>query len=211
MEPVDPLVQDYAGRFTSAVDEQLQGIITATASHPHAHMISGQVQGVFLQMLSMLLRPRAILEIGTFTGFSALCLATGLADGSRLHTIELREDDARTAQNNFNHSNYKDRIILHIGNALQVIPELDETWDLAFIDADKSAYLDYYRLIVPKMRPGGVIVADNVLFHGQVLTEPVTGRNARAIQAFNEFVKNDHRVQHVLLTVRDGLMLIRKK
>jgi predicted O-methyltransferase YrrM len=129
----------------------------------------------------------------------------------QLHTIELRGEDAQTARNNFNHSNYKDRIILHVGNALKVLPELDEDWDLVFLDADKTGYLEYYRLILPKVRSGGVILADNVLFHGQVTEHPVTGKNAKAIQEFNEYIKNDESVEQVLLTIRDGLMLIRKK
>ncbi len=211
MEPIDPIVQAYADLYTSSQDELLQRIISETASHPHAHMLSGHHQGKFLEMFSLLLQPERILEIGTFTGFSALCLARGLKPGGKLHTIELREDDAQTARNNFNHSNYKEQIILHTGNALRIIPELGEAWDLVFIDADKTGYLDYYRLVLPQLKKGGVILADNVLFHGQVLEQPVTGKSAVAIQEFNEYVKNDNSVDHVLITIRDGLMLIRKK
>jgi caffeoyl-CoA O-methyltransferase len=211
MEPIDPLIQAYAEQYTSAHDELLQQIALQTAAHPHANMLSGHLQGKFLEIFSILLHPERILEVGTFTGYSALCLAKGLQAHGKLHTIELREEDALTAQNNFNRSNYSDRIILHTGNALRIIPELNETWDLAFIDADKTGYLEYYRLILPKLRKGGVILADNVLFHGQVLEQPVTGKNAKAIHEFNELVKNDDNVEQVLLTIRDGLMLIRKK
>lgn len=211
MELIHPLVQSYAECYSSAPDPFLREVAEATGSHPHAHMFCGHHQGKFLEIFSMLLQPEKILEIGTFTGYSALCLAKGLRPHGRLHTIELRENDAITAASNFNHSNYKDRIILHIGNALTIIPELDETWDLVFMDADKTGYLDYYHLVLPKLRNGGVIIADNVLFHGQVLDPAVTSKSAKAVQEFNVFIQQDERVENVMITLRDGLMLIRKK
>jgi predicted O-methyltransferase YrrM len=169
------------------------------------------VQGKFLQIFSSILQPAYILEIGTFTGYSALCLAKGLKSGGELHTIELREEDASVARANFNRSNMADRIILHTGNALDIIPKLNHPWDLVFIDADKPGYIDYYKLVLPKLRSGGVILADNVLFHGQVLEETIKGKSAKAIQLFNEHVRRDESVENVILTIRDGLMLIRKK
>lgn len=212
MELINSLVQAYADKITSPGDALLEEVATATeATHSHAHMMSSRHQGKFLEIFSSLLKPRRILEIGTFTGYSALCMAKGLAEAGKLHTIELREEDAATARANFNHSNYKDRIILHVGNALEVIPQLDEIWDLVFIDADKTGYLEYYRLILPLVRKGGVILADNVLFHGQVVEQPVSGKNAKAISEFNEYVKNDPQVEQVLLTIRDGLLIIVKK
>lgn len=212
MEPIADNVQAYADLFTSPEDELLREIAEQTyATHAQPHMLSGQVQGRFLEMISRLLQPRRILEIGTFTGYSALCLAKGLLKDGELHTIELREVDAAVAQANFDRSNAAERIILHIGNALDLIPALQETWDLVFIDADKTGYSKYYELVLPMVRQGGVILADNVLFHGQVLEQPITGKNALAIQAFNELVKQDHRVEQVLLTIRDGLLMIRKK
>jgi len=212
LEIIDPLAQAYAGQFTSPEDALLQEVAAATqASHPHAHMLSGHVQGKFLEMISCLIQPRRILEIGTFTGYSALCLAKGLLKDGKIHTIELRDEDASVAQANFNRSIDAGKIILHVGNALSIIPGLNETWDLVFIDADKVNYTQYYQLVFPLVRPGGLIVADNVLFHGQVLEQPITGKNAKAIQEFNEFVHQDARVEKVLLTVRDGLLMIRKK
>ena len=212
MEPINELVQAYADRFSSPPDDLLLEIASVTRStHPHAHMLSGEVQGKFLEMLSCIIQPRRILEIGTFTGFSALCLAKGLLNDGKLHTIELREEDAAVARANFSRSNAAGKIILHVGNALSVIPALNETWDLVFIDADKVSYTEYYKMVVPAVRQGGVILADNVLFHGEVLKEPVTGKNATGIKTFNEFVQQDDRTEHVLLTIRDGLMLIRKK
>ena len=174
-------------------------------------MLSGPLQGKVLEMMSVLLRPRRILEIGTFMGYSALCLAEGLVEGGRLHTIELRDEDASRAEAYFRRANREDRIILHRGNALAIIPALDEVWDIVFIDADKVGYAEYYKLVLPRVRPGGLIIADNVLFHGQVLGERVEGKSAKAIQAFNELVGADETVDKVMLTIRDGLFFIRKK
>jgi len=211
MDLIHPLVQAYAEKYTSAEDSLLQQINRQTQSHPQAHMLSGQVQGKFLELLSLLIKPRRILEIGSFTGYSALCLAKGLVPGGVLHTIELREEDAAVAGQNFNLSDAKDKIILHTGNALQIIPALEEEWDMVFIDADKTGYIDYYKLVLPRLKKRGVILADNVLFHGEVLQGPLKGKNAIAIQAFNEYVQQDETVEKAFLTVRDGLMLIVKK
>jgi predicted O-methyltransferase YrrM len=212
MDIIDPLAQAYAQRYSSATGPLLQEIQGYTESHhPEAHMLSGPLQGKFLELVSMLLRPRRILEIGTFMGYSALCLAAGLAEGGKLHTIELRQEDADLAAENFRRANCQDRIILHRGNALAIIPTLDEVWDLVFIDADKVGYSDYYRLVLPRLRSGGLVIADNVLFHGQVLQKEVEGKSARAIQAFNELVAADETVEKVMLTIRDGLFFIRKK
>ncbi|MBO9633019.1 MAG: O-methyltransferase [Chitinophagaceae bacterium] len=212
MDLIPSIVEDYAAKYTSPEEELLHAINEATyATHAQPHMLSGHVQGKFLEMVSRMLQPRRVLEIGTFTGYSALCLAKGLLKDGLLHTIELREADGAISQANFNRSNDRDKIILHVGNALQIIPTLKETWDLVFIDADKVSYMEYFNLVLPAVRPGGVILADNVLFHGQVLEEPVTTKNGKAMQAFNEMVLKDDRVEQVLLTIRDGLLMIRKK
>jgi caffeoyl-CoA O-methyltransferase len=211
MELVNQLVEAYAKENTTPLDEALQEIETFTlANHPHAQMLSGHVQGKVLEMISRMIQPSRILEIGTFTGFSALCLAKGLQHGGMLHTIELREEDAATAEKYFAQSS-AENISLHVGDAQQIISEFEETWDLVFIDADKVNYINYYELTLPSIRQGGWILADNVFFHGEVIEEPVTGKNAIAIRAFNEHVSKDERVQQVMLTVRDGLMLIQKK
>lgn len=212
MDIIPSQVLEYADRFTSPEDELLKQVAANTmANHPQAHMLSGHQQGKFLEMISTLLQPHRILEIGTFTGYSALYLAKGLRPDGILHTIELREEDAAVSQANFDQSKEREKIILHTGNALEIIPTLTETWDLVFIDADKVGYSDYYELVVPRVRQGGVILADNVLFHGQVLEQPITGKNAKAIQSFNERVQKDPRVENVLITIRDGLLMIRKK
>src|SRR6476469_1063306 len=211
MELVNALAEAYATKHTSAQDELLNEIYAHTIkTHSHAHMISSQVQGSFLQLLSSLTKPKYILEIGTFTGYSALCLAAGLEPEGELHTIELREEDATNAKGYFKRSKYADKINLHVGNAVEIIPTIERIWDLVFIDADKTAYKTYYDLIIPRLRMNGLIVADNVLFHGQVLEESISGKNAKAIDEFNTYVSNDERTEQVMLTLRDGLLLIKK-
>jgi caffeoyl-CoA O-methyltransferase len=212
LDIIHPQAQEYAEKYTSAESELLTAINQQTRQlHAHGHMVSGHLQGKFLELISCILQPARILEIGTFTGYSALCLAKGLTKDGLLHTIELREEDADTAQRNFNLSDAKDKIFLHRGNAVDIIPRLNEIWDMVFIDADKTNYIEYYKLVLPAVRKGGLILADNVLFHGEVLQEEIKGKNAKAIQAFNEYLNKDERVEKLLLTIRDGLMLIIKK
>jgi predicted O-methyltransferase YrrM len=211
MELVNPLAERYVEKYTSAEDALLAAISDFTyKQHPKSHMMSGHVQGKFLEMVSCMIQPQNILEIGTFTGYSALCLAKGLADDGKLHTIEVREQDAKTAQGFFDQSNLREQIILHIGDALQIIAELTEIWDLVFIDADKENYINYFNLVLPKVRKNGFILADNVLFHGQVLEEEIKGKSAKSIQAFNDFLISRTDVEKVILPLRDGLFLIRK-
>jgi caffeoyl-CoA O-methyltransferase len=208
---VNSLADQYAADFTSPEDYLLKRVADETnQSHPHAHMLSGHVQGKFLSLVSSLLQPLRILEIGTFTGYSALCLATGLPRDGQLHTIELREQDAATARAYFESSTHQKKIKLHVGEAKEIIQTLNETWDIVFIDADKTGYIEYYELILPSVRQNGLIIADNVLFHGQVLEQTITTKNGIAIHTFNQHVQQDKRVEQVLLTMRDGLLIIRK-
>jgi predicted O-methyltransferase YrrM len=210
MHIVDPAAQEYAERYTSPEDALLQEVSAFTqASHPKAHMLSGHLQGKFLEMISCMIQPRRILEIGTFTGYSALCLAKGLTADGELHTIEKRTEDAATAALYFKNKDVK-KILLHVGEALEIIGQLEETWDLVFIDADKVSYRHYFNLVLPKLRTGGFILADNVLFHGQVLETEIRGKNAKAVQEFNDLVAARNDVEKVLLPLRDGLYLIRK-
>jgi len=212
MELISPKAEQYANQYTSALDEVLEEIENYTlANHPHAHMLSGHVQGKVLELFSKMIAPKRILEIGTFTGFSALCLAKGLPADGKLVTIELREEDAATAKKNFAKAVMEQQIELLVGDALQIIPTLQESWDLVFIDADKVNYINYYELTLLSLKSGGWILADNVFFHGEVLEEKITGKNAKAIQAFNEHLKNDDRIERAMLTIRDGLFLIQKK
>ena len=211
MDIVNPLAQQYAEKYTSAEETLIREVADFTYTHhAHAHMLSGHLQGKFLEMVSLMIRPERILEIGTFTGYSALCLARGLRPDGELHTIELREEDAVKAKSFFDKSIYREKIILHIGDALNIIAEMDITWDLVFIDADKENYINYFNLVFPKLRANGFILADNVLFHGQVLENEIKGKNAKAIQSFNDHVKNRNDVERLMIPIRDGLFLLRK-
>ena len=212
IELINAAAEQYAEIFTTDEDELLQTINDyTTKNYPQAHMLSGKVQGQFLAVFSQLLQPSRILEVGTFTGYSALCLAKGLHPQGRLFTIELREEDAAVAQSFFNKSLQASQIVQLTGDAINIIPTLYEIWDIVFLDADKTGYIDYYELILPSVKKNGVIIADNVLFHGQVLQDLISGKNAVAVHNFNLHVKADSRVQQVMLTMRDGISIIRKK
>ncbi len=208
---INPLAQDYAEKYSSPEEALLKEVNDYTMqNHSESVMLSGHLQGKVLEMISTMIQPHRVLEIGTFTGYSGLCLAKGLTDDGELHTIELREEDAVKAKSFFSRSSFADKIILHTGNALDIIPQLDETWDLVFIDADKPAYIEYFNLVLPQLRKNGFILADNIFFHGQVLEDIVTGKSAKGIQAFNEFIKGRNDIEKCVLTIRDGLFLIRK-
>lgn len=208
---IDPAAQEYADLFSSEADGLQEEIDAFTLEQNLDYqMLSGHLQGKVLEMISMMIRPEKILEIGTFMGYSALCLVKGLAEGGKLHTIEGNENNAKKAQIFFDRSIYRDQIILHTGNALTIIPALNETWDLVFIDAHKPEYIDYFNLVFPHLRKNGFILADNIFFHGQALDEKATGKNAKGIRAFNDFIRQRKDIEKVILTIRDGLYLIRK-
>lgn len=212
MDFINPIANQYIDQYSEATPLYLKAMYDETiAAHPHAHLQSNWHQGGVLSFISKLVRPNHILEIGTFTGFSALCLAEGLSHKGELHTIELRAEDGAKAKNYFDKSPHATKMHLHIGDAKNIIPTLSKTWDLVFIDADKTGYIDYYNLVLPNLHPNGLMIVDNVLFHGDVLAEKITGKSAKAIQAFNEYVLADPQTEHTLLTLRDGLTLIRKK
>ncbi|MCL1851199.1 MAG: O-methyltransferase [Bacteroidetes bacterium] len=174
-------------------------------------MLSGQLQGRWLAMISKMIKPLNILEIGTYTGYSALCLAEGLQENGTLHTIEIEEELEDIITKYFNLSPYKDKLHLHIGNALEVIPALNKIWDLVLLDADKREYLKYYEMVLPHVRKGGIILADNVLWSGKVTEEiPQNDTDTQAIMEFNDFIQKDVRVENILLPLRDGILLIEK-
>lgn len=211
MELINPQVQQYAEAYSTAEDELLEKVSAYThQQNLDTQMLSGHLQGKVLEMLSCMIRPERILEIGTFTGYSALCLVKGLSDNGVLHTIEGKEQVALKAREFFQQSKYGSKIILHIGNALEIIPGIEENWDLIFIDADKPEYIEYFNLVLPKLQKNGFIFADNIFFHGQALDNEANGRNAKGIKAFNEFIKSRNDIEKVILTVRDGLYLIKK-
>ena len=172
-------------------------------------MLSGHIQGQVLRMFSMMIQPETILEIGTFTGYSAICLAEGLTPDGKLHTIDVNEELRPMVQSYFDKAGVSDKIVYHTGNAVEIIPTLDMKIDLVFIDADKENYSNYFDLVIDKVRPGGYIIADNVLWSGKVI-EPKPDEETRSLMAFNEKVYADQRVDNVLVPVRDGLMVMRK-
>lgn len=173
-------------------------------------MLSGKVQGKFLEMISLLIAPNRILEIGTFTGYSAMCLAAGLTENGRLITIESNIEMEEFIRTHFSDSGFDKKIELKIGDALKLLPTIQETFDLVFIDANKEEYLSYYNLTLPKVNKGGTILVDNVLWSGKVLNNKNPDRETRALQEFNKYVANDPKVEQVILSIRDGIMLIRK-
>jgi caffeoyl-CoA O-methyltransferase len=176
-----------------------------------SRMLSGHLQGQILTMISSMIKPRHILEIGTFTGYSALCLAKGLAEGGQLHTIEIDDEMGPMAQKYFLKAGMADRIVQHIGDARQIIPSIKQSFDLVFIDADKREYCDYYHLVFDHIPIGGFLLADNILWSGKVADpEAADEAQTRGILDFNDLVQNDPRVQNVILPVRDGIMLVQK-
>jgi len=175
-------------------------------------MISGHLQGRFLSLISKLLQPKNILEIGTFTGYSALCLAEGMSAEGKLHTIDMNEELYDFQRKYFDQSPYGSQIVQHIGKAEEVIPQLNENFDLIFIDADKRNYSLYFDLSFPKLNSGGLFITDNVLWYGKVTQPTKKGdRDTEHLKAFNLKLKEDKRIENVLLPIRDGLLISRKK
>lgn len=212
MEFLDAKIEAYVNAHTSDESAVLKNLGREThikAMMPR--MLSGHLQGQTLRMLSYMISPSRILEIGTYTGYSALCLAEGLVAGGKLYTIDINEELESMVRRYISASEMNDRIDYRIGNALNVIPTIDETFDLVFIDADKENYAKYYDLVFDKVRAGGFIIADNVLWSGKVLDNPAKmDVDTKAIDDFNKMVQSDARVDNVLLPVRDGLMVVRK-
>ena len=204
-------LEQYIEQKTSAETDNLRQINRAThLQELQPHMLSGHYQGVLLQQFSQIQKPKYILEIGTFTGYSALCLATGLQVDGELHTIDVSEEVMETAKANFSQSPYANEIITHVGDAKQIIPELDKAFDLVFIDADKAAYSTYFDLLIDKMPSGGLILADNVLWKGRVFSAE-QDKKAKVLDEFNSKVQADERVLNSILPIRDGLMVIVKQ
>ncbi|GCD79983.1 O-methyltransferase [Schleiferia thermophila] len=173
-------------------------------------MCSGHLQGQILRMFTAMIRPKRVLEIGTYTGYSAIAMAEVLPSGAELHTIDINAELKPMVETYINKAGMERTIKLHIGNAMNIIPTLEGSWDMVFIDADKENYLNYYHMVLPALKPGGFIIADNVLWSGKVCDETVNDPETRALREFNTFVHNDQRVENVLLPVRDGLMIMRK-
>jgi caffeoyl-CoA O-methyltransferase len=213
MDFISEPLQNYIAQHSQDEPKLLQDLNRETWQKVmNPRMLSGPYQGRLLAMLSKLINPKTILEIGTYTGYSALCLAEGLAPDGILHTIDHNEELSSIQQKYFDKSDYKNQIKTHIGDALDIISKLNLKFDLVFIDADKANYPNYFKAIVPKMNSGGLILSDNVLWSGKVLQKAdVKDVDTQALQVYNKLVNEDSRVESVLLPVRDGLTLTRVK
>ena len=211
--------------MSDGLDEYILRHIDAEGNYLHAlwrdtqlrlaygQMASGHLQGRMLKMLVRMIRPRRLLELGTFSGYSALSMAEGLEDGAELHTVEVFDELEDFLRQWIGGSPWADRIHLHIGDALDIVPRMDMVWDMVFVDADKRHYADYYRMLMPRIRPGGYLIADNTLWYGHVLEQHPreSDLQTRGIQAFNDMVAADPHVEKVILPLLDGLTVIRKK
>lgn len=208
------MLEEYLKRFSSAPDEVLVWLEKQTNLRTnHARMLCGPVEGKFLEFISRMIAPQAILEIGAFTGYSAICLARGLQEGGRLDSLELNDELEDLILAGHERAGLQDKITLHIGDAKQTLGKLQQggrMYDLVFIDANKREYCQYYELVFDLVRPGGYILADNVLWDGKVYADPLpTDAQTQGIYKFNERVRNDPRVENVILPLRDGMNLIR--
>jgi predicted O-methyltransferase YrrM len=204
-------LEQYATGHTKPASKVLNSLERETYARIYMpQMVSGHLQGRFLSMVSKMLNPGNILEIGTFTGYSAICLSEGLKDGGTLYTIDINEELEALAKKYFEQAGLGKKIKYLTGNAVEIIPELDVQFDLVYIDADKENYSKYYDLVFDKLRSGGLILADNVLWSGKVIDEK-QDQETKALVAFNEKVQCDERVENVLVTIRDGVMMVRKK
>lgn len=210
MDLIDKKIQDYAEQHTSEESTVLQELNREThAGIDMPQMLSGHLQGRFLSMISQMMRPRQVLEIGAYTGYSAICWAEGLQDGGKVHTIDINADLEEMARQYFKKAGVEDKIKFYIGNAMEIIPGIDAQFDIVFIDADKSNYINYYNLVIDKVRIGGYIIADNVLWSGRV-TEEEKDKRTKILDEYNKMVMNDARVENIMVPIRDGLMIAQK-
>ena len=204
-------IEQYVGLHSSPEPELLKRINRETYLEVlQPRMLSGHVQGRLLSLISKMVRPKYVLEIGTYTGYSALCLAEGLHEDGKLITIDVNEELMERVQGYFNASEYKNQIDYRIGDAMELIPTLACTWDLVFIDADKKNYLNYYDLVIENMNSGGIILADNILWSGKVLDPEAKDRETELLRKYNQVIHEDPRVENILLPIRDGIMVARK-
>tara|TARA_B110000902_G_scaffold42720_1_gene46699 strand:+ start:2135 stop:2776 length:642 start_codon:yes stop_codon:yes gene_type:complete len=213
MDFLDSVIEQYALEHSEVESTLLNELNRQTHIKViQPRMLSGHLQGRILSLLSQSIRPKTILEIGTYTGYSALCMAEGLQKNGQLYTIDNNKEIAPFANKYFNKSSYKNLIKMIVGNALDVIPDLNLKWDLVFIDADKENYSNYFDAIIENVNQGGMIIADNVLWSGKV-TKPTSKNDVetQALKSFNEKVHSDSRVSNVLMPVRDGMMIMIKK
>jgi len=213
MLEVNTELEEYILNHTTEEDDLLKELSRETHIKVlRPRMLSGHLQGQLLKMLSHMIRPQNILEIGTYTGYSAICLAQGLDKDGKIYTIDINDEIEEFTTKYIEKSGLSDNIEFLIGDALDIIPDLDVEFDMAFIDADKRHYLDYYKLVFDKIKPGGFIIADDILWDGKVVEElNPKDTQTKGILAFNDFVQNDDRVENVVIPLRHGITLIRKK
>lgn len=205
-------LDDYILRHIDPESDYMHRLWRATQLHLlYGRMASGHLQGRLLKMFVQMIRPKLVVEIGTYSGYSGLCIAEGLAEDGHLHTIEINDEQEDFTLPWFQKSPYADRITMHIGDAMEVIPQLGLTFDMAFIDGDKRRYTDYYELVLQHLSDGGYILADNTLWDGHVLEADANDPQTLGIKAFNDLVARDERVEKVILPLRDGLTIIRKR
>lgn len=211
MEFLNPLLEKYVYEHTENESDLLKKINRETHLEVlQPRMLSGHLQGRVLSMFSKMIQPDRILEIGTYTGYSALCLAEGLTPNGKLVTIDINEELAPRVRSYFSASEFSEQIDYKIGAAMKLIPNLNEKWDIVFIDADKDNYMNYYHLVFPMVKIGGYIIADNVLWSGKVVDSTQTDKDTLIIREYNQLVHQDDRVEEVLFPIRDGLMIARK-
>ena len=205
-------IEEYCEKHSSKEDDILYHLYRETYQKTlRPRMISGHIQGLFLQMISNLKRPKRILELGTFTGYSTNCLAKGLSDDGLIYTIEEEPELEYLIKKYLEKTSFQSKVKLIMGKALDIIPSLTECWDIIFIDADKMNYLTYYNLLMPSLADDGILLADNVLWNGKILEHTAEDKDTKALSEFNQFVQNDIRVTNVLLPIRDGIMMVQKK
>jgi len=210
---IHPDFEEYAANHSSSESEILKKLNREThLKFMQPRMLSGHLQGKFLEVICSMIKAEKVLEIGTFTGYSALAMANGMTENTEIHTIEIDPELEEIIRKYIDEAKLNNRIKLFVGNALEIIPKLNHLYDMVFIDADKENYINYYNLVIEKVRSGGVIIADNVLWSGKVLNNPSTNdKDTINLRAFNEFVCKDKKVENVLLPFRDGLMICVKK
>ena len=211
MEFIDPLLEKYVCEHTANESDLLKKINRETHLEVlQPRMLSGHFQGRVLSMFSKMIRPERILEIGTYTGYSAICLAEGLTPNGKLVTIDINEELASRVRGYFAESPFSHQIDYLIGDAMELIPALNEKWDIVFIDADKHNYINYYHLVFPMVKVGGYIIADNVLWSGKVIDSTQNDKDTQLLREYNQLNREDNRVEEVLFPIRDGLMIARK-
>ena len=205
-------IDEYIVQHIDRESDYMHSLWRATQLHLlYGRMASGHIQGRLLKMLVTMIRPKMVLELGTYSGYSGLCIAEGLEEGAHLHTVEINDEQEDFTLPWFQRSPYADKITMHIGDAMDIVPRLGHTFDMAFIDADKRRYVEYYEMVLHHLAPGGYILADNTLWDGHVVEENVHDAQTLGIMAFNDLVAADERVEKVILPLRDGLTIIRKK